>query len=207
MNLHRFLEAPFGAGAIALSVVSAVLLIGFMIRGPEMTAGRKLLLFLVLFLIPTMAAMLGNVHNIEATKHVEFCGSCHVMTSYVQDVRNPNSKTLASMHGRLDIFKEEACYTCHADYGMFGGVTTKIGGMHHVIDFYGNDWTTPNHRPPKLYKPYDTDRCRRCHQPLRDGAPLEHRVHADKIESREVSCSDKGCHGPPHPPWVQQVTK
>ena len=205
MNLARYLEAPVGALAIVLSLVAAALVIGFLIRAPEMTPGRKLLLALALFVLPTMAAMSGNAHNIETTKSVEFCGSCHVMTSYVEDVRSPESESLASLHGRLPVFQEEACYTCHADYGMFGGVTTKIGGLHHVIDFYSDDWSKPGHRAPALYKPYDPRRCLSCHAPLRSGAPLEHRVHAEKIEKLEISCSASGCHGPPHPAWVQQV--
>ncbi len=203
MSLHRLLEAPLGAAAIAVGLVAAALIIGFLVRKPELTPGRKLLLGIALFVLPTLTALLGNVHNMATTKRVEFCGSCHVMTSYVEDVHDKKSESLASLHGRLPSFHDEACYQCHSDYGMYGGVTTKIGGMHHVIAFYGDDWTTPNHRPPKLYKPYDMRRCLECHDPLRSGAPLQHRVHADKIEQQAISCSAAGCHGPPHPPWVQ----
>jgi cytochrome c-type protein NapC len=148
--------------------------------------------------------MLGNAHNMETTKKVAFCGSCHVMTSYVQDVHDKRSESLASLHGRLPVFHDDACYACHADYGMYGGVTTKINGLHHVVAFYGDDWTAPDHRPPAMFEPYDMRRCLECHDPLRAGAPLEHRVHAEKIQQRAISCSALGCHGPPHPPWVQQ---
>jgi cytochrome c-type protein NapC len=207
MNLARLIDAPAGAAAVVLSLIAAALVIGFLVRSPELTPGRKLLLGLALFVLPTMAAMLGNVHNIETTKTVEFCGSCHVMTSYVEDVKSADSRSLASLHARLPVFEGEACYICHADYGMFGGVTTKIGGLHHVVDFHSNDWSTPGHRPPALYKPYDMSRCLRCHDPLRAGAPLEHRVHAQKLQDRTISCSATGCHGPPHPPWKQQVVQ
>jgi hypothetical protein len=207
MNLTRFLHSPLGLGAVVLSAIAAVLLIGFLLRNPELTPGRKVLLFLTLFVLPTLAAMLGNAHNMGTTKTVTLCGSCHVMTSYVEDVKNHESTSLAAIHAQLPVFEEEACYTCHADYGMVGGVTTKIGGMHHVWDFYSDDWSRPGHRAPALYKPYDMSRCLRCHEPLRPSSPLEHKVHADKIRTNQISCSSGGCHGPPHPPWVQQVPK
>lgn len=192
-----------GVGALGLSAISAIVIVVYLLRAPPLTSALKIILGGALFLLPSGVALLGNVENLETTKKVAFCGSCHVMTSYVEDVRDPSSKSLASAHGRLEIFREEACYTCHADYGMYGGVTTKIGGMHHVVAFYSDDWSEPGHRPPALYKPYDTRRCTTCHDPLRADAPLEHRVHGEKIKTEEVSCSAKGCHGPPHPAWAQ----
>jgi cytochrome c-type protein NapC len=192
-----------GIAALGLGAIAAAVVIGFLTRAPKLTASLKLVLFLALFVLPTGSAFMGNASNMEASKNVEFCNGCHVMNSYVDDVRDPNSTSLASLHGRLEIFRDEACYECHADYGMFGGVTTKIGGMHHVEAFYTDDWSAPGHRAPALYKPYDMRRCLSCHDPLRKGAPLEHQVHAEKIKTMTISCSAEGCHGHPHPPWKQ----
>ncbi len=193
-----------GTSALALACVSAAIVAGYLLRSPPLTGQVKLILGFGLFLLPTTAAVLGNAANLETTKTVAFCGSCHVMTSYVEDARDPASESLASTHARLEHFRETACYTCHADYGMVGGVTTKINGMHHVVAFYGDDWSRPGHEPPALYKPYDVRTCETCHDPLRASAPLEHQVHAEKLRAREITCSSRGCHGPPHPPWVQQ---
>jgi len=194
-----------GAAALGLGLAGAAIVVGFLLRRPILTPMAKIVLFLGLFVLPTGSAFMGNVSNMEASKNVEFCNGCHVMDSYVRDVRNPSSVSLASVHGRLPAFRDDACYACHADYGMFGGVTTKIGGMHHVEAFYTDDWTAPGHRAPKLYKPYDMRKCLDCHDPLRKGAPLEHQVHAEKLKSREIACSASGCHGPPHPAWVQKT--
>jgi hypothetical protein len=191
------------SAAIALSAVSAIFIVGFWIKSPPLTGAVKLLLLFTMLVLPTSAAMIGNVSNLEATKTVSFCNQCHVMNSYVDDVRDPNSPLLASRHARLPAFKDDACYVCHADYGMYGGVTTKIGGMHHVVAFYSDDWSEPGHRPPALYKPYDLRTCLECHDPLKADAPLEHRVHADKIRELSLSCVASGCHGHPHPPWKQ----
>jgi len=188
-----------GLGAIALAAVAGVLLIGFLVKRPAISGSVKLHLFFVLFVLPTSAALLGNTANLGTTKQVQFCGSCHVMETYVADLQDPKSRSLAASHGQLEIFRDEACYTCHADYGMLGGVTTKIGGMHHVYDYYTKDWDAPGHRGPALYKPYDMRRCTQCHEPLGPGASLEHRVHETKIRSGEIGCSADGCHGPPHP--------
>jgi cytochrome c-type protein NapC len=188
-----------GVAALALAAVAALLLVGFLVRRPAISGSVKLHLFFVMFVLPTSAAVLGNAANLETTKRIEFCGSCHVMETYVGDVRDPDSRSLAAVHGQLEIFRDEACYTCHADYGMLGGVTTKIGGMHHVYDYYTKDWDAPGHRGPALYKPYDTRRCTSCHEPLGKAAPLEHKVHEEEMRANAIGCSSDGCHGPPHP--------
>ena len=66
----------------------------------------------------------GNIAGYEATKTRRFCGSCHVMTPYAKDSEDVASTSLAARHSRNDAFGAENCYACHADYGMFGTVTT-----------------------------------------------------------------------------------
>jgi cytochrome c nitrite reductase small subunit len=188
-----------GLAALALAALAALAIVGFLVRRPPLTGEVKLRLFLAMLVLPTTAALLGNTANMETTKKVEFCNSCHVMNTYVADARSAESTSLAATHARLELFREDACYGCHADYGMLGGITTKIGGMHHVKDYYLNDWDQPGHRGPELYEPYDLRVCVSCHDPLRAGAPLQHRVHADEIRERSISCAADGCHGPPHP--------
>ncbi len=194
-------ETPpiLGLAALGMSLLSAVGLIGFLWRRPALTGEVKAGLFFALFVLPTTAALLGNTANLETTKAVDFCNSCHVMHTYVGDLRSTDSASLAATHGRLETFRKDACYACHADYGMLGGITTKIGGMHHVKDYYLNDWDEPGHRGPALYEPYDMRVCLSCHEPLKPGAPLQHRVHEAKMRAGEISCSADGCHGPPHP--------
>lgn len=199
--------SALGFVALVLSALSAVFIVWFLVRSPPLTVGKKFQLFFALFALPTTAALIGNVGNLETTKTVHFCGSCHVMTSHVRDLQAPDSRSLASLHGRLGEYAEEACYNCHADYGMYGGVTTKLGGMRHVWDFYTGDWERPDHAAPALYKPFDLRRCTACHDPLRKGAPLEHQVHAEKLRTLEISCASAGCHGPPHPPWSPAVVR
>jgi len=196
-----------GIVALALGGLSAAYIVWFLLRRPKLSFRIKLELCFALLVVPSLSAVVGNVSNLETTKRVSFCGECHVMTSFVRDARDPKSTLLAASHAHVPAFTDEACYGCHADYGMLGGVTTKLGGMRHVIDFYTGDWTRAGRRPPQLYKPYDTRTCLSCHDPFRAGAPLEHQLHAEKIKTHEISCAADGCHGPPHPPWKPEVVK
>lgn len=185
--------------ALACIVAAAVILIGYLFIRPELTRHVKIWLFAGLGPLPITAAITGNVANFEVTKEREFCASCHVMEPYAEDAKNQKSKTLASVHSQSQYFGGQSCYVCHADYGMFGTVVTKLGGMHHVWDYYTDDWSRPGHRPPKLYHPYQYKTCEQCHAKERMSRPLEHKVHAQAIASSQVSCTASGCHGRPHP--------
>jgi cytochrome c-type protein NapC len=185
--------------ALAFAAFAAALLLFHLIRRPPLTRATKLWLLLGLGPLPITAAMAGNVANLEVTKERKFCGSCHVMEPYIADAASSKSTSLAAIHSRNPWFGQQSCYTCHADYGMFGLVTTKIGGMHHVWDYYTKDWDGPGSRKPALYKPYPNNTCMQCHTTERMQAPLEHRVHAAAVARGEIKCAGAGCHGPPHP--------
>ena len=177
--------------------LASAILIYWLVRRPPLRTGTKLWLLLGLGPLSIASAMLGNVANLEVSKERRFCGSCHVMVPYTEDAANPKSASLASVHSRNEWFGGESCYVCHADYGMFGVATTKIGGLHHVWDYYAHDWG-PGSRPPALYKPFQNATCMRCHPQTGDRRPLAHEVHRAVIEDGKTSCASIGCHGPVH---------
>lgn len=188
-------------GALACAVAAVVVLVVYLVKRPRLTNGTRLWLFVGLGPLPIAAAMSGNVANLQVTQEREFCGSCHVMNSYIEDAADPHSGSLAAVHSRNPWFGDQSCYTCHADYGMFGVVYTKIGGMHHVWDFYTKDWESPGHRAPQLYKPYNNNSCKQCHAQAKVREPMEHQVHRAALDAGTVGCAKRGCHGPPHPPY------
>jgi len=194
------LELPnlLNLAALACAAAAAVVLLVYLVRRPPLTNATRLWLFAGLGPLPITAAMAGNVANLEVTKEREFCGSCHVMVPYTDDAANPRSTGLSAVHSRNPWFGNQSCYTCHADYGMFGLVITKVGGMHHVWDYYTQDWDAPGHRPPQLYKPYPNQSCKQCHAQAKAREPMEHQVHRAAIDSGAVGCAKQGCHGPPH---------
>jgi cytochrome c-type protein NapC len=188
------------AGAAALSVA---LLLWHLVRRPPLTRTTKLLLLLGIGILPLITAGTGNIAGYEATKARTFCGSCHVMTPYLDDAISPYSVSLAARHNRNQHFGPESCYVCHADYGMFGTVTTKMGGMKHVYlyltEFHAY---TFEEALPKIHiaKPFPNDTCIRCHSTAVPSwlAVGDHASMLDEIRANQVSCASEGCHGPPH---------
>ena len=68
-------------------------------------------------LVPMMVAFLSFAHGLESSATVASCGSCHVMTPFVQDLHDPQSETLAATHYKNRYIQEKHCYTCHSTTG------------------------------------------------------------------------------------------
>lgn len=207
------LHNPLTAAAIGFASMSALLVLWFLVRRPTLTRATKLALLLGIGAFPLGTAATGNVSGYEATKQRTFCGSCHVMTPYKDDAENPNSKSLAARHARNAMFGEENCYACHANYGMFGTITTKLGGLRHVYEyiFHYKDMSLQEAREKiHIREPFKNSTCMHCHSaqnPTWTHVP-EHASLLDRVKSGEVSCASSGCHGPAHPfskvPWGQE---
>lgn len=193
-----------GALALGCAVLSALLILGYLIKRPPFHAGTQLWLFFGLGVLPMATAVSGNVAGFEATKTVHFCSSCHVMLAHTGDARDPHSQSLAARHSRNRLFGGESCYSCHADYGMFGAVFTKINGMHHV---YG--YLTEYHAKTldealaelEMFKPFPNQNCMQCHSTQNRGwlNINDHRASLDGVRKGEISCASAGCHGYAHP--------
>jgi cytochrome c-type protein NapC len=193
----------FALLALGTAVLATPFLVWYLVRRPTLTRATKVVLFLGIGFFPLLTAGSGNVAGFEATKEKRFCGSCHVMTPYARDTEDPNSTTLASRHSRNEQFGHESCYTCHADYGMFGTVVTKAGGMRHVYEYVFNfHQLSFAAAEPKIHirKPFPNSTCMRCHS---TSVPSwnkigEHAALLDELRTNQVTCVG-GCHGPAHP--------
>jgi cytochrome c-type protein NapC len=178
--------------AIACAAASALLVLWFLVARPALTNA------------PIATAVTGNVSGYEATKSRTFCGSCHVMKEYSDDSADPDSTTLAARHGRNALFGDANCYGCHADYGMFGTVTTKLGGLRHVYEYtFHYHQMSPEEARAKIHirTPFQNATCMHCHStevPLWKGVP-EHASLLPRLRDGSVSCASAGCHGPAHP--------
>lgn len=191
--------------AIAGAVLSAPILIWYLVRRPTTTTTAvKVLLFLGVGAFPMLTAGSGNYAGFEATKSRRFCGSCHVMTPYAQDSMDPESTSLAAIHGRNAAFGAENCYACHADYGMFGTVVTKMGGLRHVYEYtfhYRNMSLAEAREKIHIRKPFPSSTCMRCHSttaPQWRKVP-DHGGLVEELRAGTVGCLGEGCHGPSHP--------
>jgi cytochrome c-type protein NapC len=196
-------EKLLKVAALAAAAVSVAIILWYLIRRPPLGRLTKVLLLLGLGVMPVGVALTGNIAGYEYTLKREFCASCHVMGAYARDAEDPKSKSLAAIHSRNNRFGGDSCYTCHADYQMFGAVTTKLNGLKHLYYYvteYANTGPDGEGGPAiHLYKPFQNATCMQCHS---TGAPRwsgvdEHTAMVDDIRKGEASCI--GCHSEVHP--------
>lgn len=193
-GLRTIRVTVFCVSALAAALVAyCTLLRG---RRPMDPTTRWVLLIAFLVLSPLVYALnLGLA--ISDAKAVAFCDSCHVMQAYVADLENPDSEHLAALHYQFRWIADHQCYTCHSDYGLFGGIDAKIAGLWHT--WY--NFVAGYELPLKIRGTYDNQRCLFCHGPVKSYREVpEHERNAAAIASSAKSCVDGNCHVRPHPP-------
>jgi len=165
-------------------------------RRSGLTSTNKQLMFFGVAVLPLATVFFAYSYGMTASEKVEACGSCHVMTPWVEALRNPKSDTLAALHFKNRYIQENHCYTCHSDYGMFGTVKAKWEGLGHIARYTTGAYETPIH----IAQPYPNWRCLNCHagsQKFLD--PAKHpKEDLPDLLSGKTSCLE--CHGPAHPP-------
>jgi cytochrome c-type protein NapC len=181
---------------VSLIVLSAML-IGVLVARPGVTArrGGKILAFIILFLLPTLVMTMGVSSELERSKSTEFCLSCHVMESHGRSLYVDDPSYLAAAHFQNHrVPADQACYTCHTNYAMFGGSRAKLNGLRHLyVQYFGK-----SHDPIRLYEPYNNRECLHCHLGARsfeEGAV--HTADPDllpAVKANKISCVSSGCH-------------
>jgi len=214
------LEQPFvGKGSAADWATSITTYVGILIlaiviftvifeRRRFTPSTLNLLRFTGLCVLPIFMMFFGSFATFEGSKNVEFCHSCHTaMDPYVDDMRNKDSKTLASLHYNNRYIQVEQCYQCHADYGVWGTIKAKATGLRHLYYWITNAPTARGEKEIKLYGSYQNDLCLHCHAGSQRFLNAEDGLHRDmaadflvkdpKTGETKTSCLD--CHGPAHP--------
>jgi nitrate/TMAO reductase-like tetraheme cytochrome c subunit len=184
----------FGIGFTVLNLV----LLAFAwrsLRRSGLTATARGWLLVAVGLVPLMVAFLSFAHGLEGSTSVAACGSCHVMTPFVQDLRDVKSDTLAATHFKNRYILDHQCYTCHSDYGLGGTLKAKFEGLGHVWRYTTGAYALPI----KIASPYANVRCLGCHGASQkflttNGHPKE---ELPNLMAGKTSCLD--CHGPAHP--------
>jgi cytochrome c-type protein NapC len=184
---------------LLLLIVVTALLIGVLVFRPGVTAnqGGKVLAFFVLFLLPLLCLGMGTTYHIDRSKRTEFCLSCHEMEPYGKSLLVDDPAHLPAAHFQNHrVPAEEACYTCHTNYAMFGAFRAKMHGLKHVYVHYLG--TPPAPEAIRLYDPYNNRECLHCHLGARsfeEGAV--HTADPDllpAVKANKVSCVSSGCH-------------
>jgi cytochrome c-type protein NapC len=177
--------------AIALFAVLFVYLGAGTLLGTRWGRRTLLLAGVVVPLAASAGSFKAGLHESSQTR---FCLSCHEMQSYGKSLFVDNRQALPAVHfqNRL-VDRDSACYSCHADYAMFGDVKAKLNGLRHVYVHYLA-------KPPEkmaLYQPYPNHNCLHCHEDARKyiEAPA-HRAVSAALSSGTQSCL--GCHAIAH---------
>ncbi|MBX7222213.1 MAG: NapC/NirT family cytochrome c, partial [Blastocatellia bacterium] len=192
----------FGLGTWAIVALTVnIVLVGVVVLKPSLTDGRggKTLVFLSFFIFPILVGGLGHYQHVERFKTTEFCLSCHVMQDYGKSLHVDDRAFIPAVHYQNNLVpRDKACYTCHTDYTMFGGVTAKLRGLNHVyVQYFGQ---VP--QKVKLYNPYQNRECLQCHLGARsfeEGAT--HNMEPNRlalIKASQLSCLTSECHDTTH---------
>jgi cytochrome c-type protein NapC len=197
------LDAMSWLSVITAGIAAAILLVHLLRRRP-VTGATKVWLLMGLGVFPILTAGTANIAGFKATQSRKFCGSCHVMTPHANDSGDPNSLSLAAVHARNEYFGNDNCYTCHKDYGMYGYVLTKMGGMRHVYLYLTEYRSMPleESKPSiRISRPIPNASCMHCHTttaPKWLNVP-DHRSALEPVRAGKISCASPGCHGFAHP--------
>jgi len=163
--------------------------------------GGRILAFIALFLLPVVAIAAGLSQQLERSKSTQFCLSCHVMEDYGKSLLVDDKSYIPAAHFQNNrVPREQACYTCHSDYTMYGGLTAKMRGLRHVyIQYLGK---IPKPEEIKLYTPFNNRECLHCHEGARSFIETSsHQKTPDmlqKVRANELSCMSSRCHDTVH---------
>lgn len=185
--MSRFLAVVILIGA-ALALWSL-----FRYRGRDVGAISWGFLIAGTSVFPMMLTGVGTILALERVRTVQLCGSCHLtMKSYVDDMMNPKSSSLAAVHYTNRYIAENQCYECHTSYGMLGTLQSKKQGVIDVYKYYTHTFELPL----QLRQPYRDGDCLECHA----GATkfiAAHEESQQRIFAGKVTCMQ--CHAESHP--------
>ena len=187
-----------GPSALLLTLIGlSVILVAIILVRPSVTDNRggKILAFVAFFILPMFCGSWGAAEHYERSKQTSFCLSCHVMEPWGRSLYVDDPAHVAAAHFQNHrIPADEACYTCHTNYGMYGGLAAKRNGLHHVYAQYIGKIQQPIH----LYTPYNNRECLHCHEGARSFLSPTHLAMMDMLKSNELSCISSGCHDTVH---------
>ena len=182
--------------AVATVIVLSIILIGVLLIRPSVMAaqGGKIVAFIAFFILPIVATVLGASIHLENSKSTQFCLSCHVMEAHGKSLHIDDPTYVPAAHFQNNrIPKQQACFTCHTDYTLFGDVNSKMRGLKHIYVYYLKI-------PPEklaLYEPFKNRECLHCHANARSyEETTPHKEMQDQLAGNDMSCLT--CHNKIH---------
>jgi len=183
----------------SLALVMAILAVALIAWTLVVHRGRlagfraRLLLFIGVCCVPFPAVLMSAAVGLEQSKAVAFCQSCHLMGGFVADMKDAESRSLSALHFRNRYIQDEHCYSCHTDYGLFGTLEAKVGGMAHVWSEFSGAGSGAV-RPKTNYR---FTICLNCHgQSAKFIRQKDHAGVVNKVMSGQAACTQ--CHSRSH---------
>ncbi len=163
-------------------------------RGRTDGSAAWITLVLSACVLPSVGVLLGTFLIFERAERVEFCGSCHqAMHSYVADMRQPDSPSLAAIHYRNRYIPRNQCYVCHTSFGLFGTMQAKIAGIEDVGRYYLRSFR----QPIRMREPYSNGECLKCHAEAARWTAKHSQAIREEVYAGRMHCL--ACHGHTHP--------
>ena len=193
---HQYIEDLAVILALVVILAAMALIVYTLIsrRGRLLETNSKWMLFIGVGVLPVPAVLLAAGLGLEHSKAVSFCNSCHAMDPFVDDMRNVSSNLMAAAHFKNRYIQKDHCYSCHADYGIFGTMEAKLNGMKHIWGDFSGHWEGP----VEISKPYKYRICLNCHAgSVKFESEPEHTGVIEGVMAGEKECSP--CHFLAHP--------
>jgi hypothetical protein len=181
--------------ALVMAVLAVALIAWTLVahRGRLSGFRARLLLFIGTCCVPFPAVLMSAAVGLEQSKAVSFCNSCHLMGAFVTDMKDAGSLSLSALHFRNRYIQTDHCYSCHTDYGLFGTLEAKVGGMAHV-------WSEFAGAGSGMVRPKTNYRftiCLNCHgQSSKFIRQKSHAGVVDRVVSGKSVCTE--CHNRSH---------
>jgi nitrate/TMAO reductase-like tetraheme cytochrome c subunit len=189
-------------GLCLLTIVLIVYKIIFLRRDASIGITTRWIFLITFIILSPLTYFISFGIGIEKSKPVEFCNSCHIMNSHVDDMKDPDSESIASLHYKYRWISDDQCYTCHSDYGLYGAVGAKFAGVRHILNYYVMGYP----KTLEIRGTYNNERCLFCHAPVESYQDIEeHQEYAAEIKSSEQSCFGADCHVSPHPDETKEI--
>jgi cytochrome c-type protein NapC len=187
-----------GPNALLFALIAVtIIVVAMVVIRPSITMTRegKMLAFVGFCVLPILCGTLGASEHFERSKQTSFCLSCHIMEPWGKSLNVDDPAYIPAAHFQNHrIPADEACYTCHTNYAMYGSLKVKLNGLHHVYVNYFGKAMNPIH----LYEPFNNRECLHCHEGARSFQSPTHVAMMDVLTSNQLSCVSSGCHDTIH---------
>jgi cytochrome c-type protein NapC len=182
---------------IALIVLTIVLAGVFLVR-PSITAGAtgKILAFIGLCVLPALCIGAGMSVHMQRSKQTSYCVSCHSMETHGKSLYLEDARYIPALHFQNHLVpSDQACYTCHTDYTMYGPLKDKLKGLLYLYKEYISSPPSTIH----LLGKYSNLQCLHCHAGTRNFEEhLKQMPPLVELTTNHMSCLSSGCHDMVH---------